>query len=516
MSDLAASRSAHTDWMSRIGFWPRFAIAMLAGAAMTAGHPPVGVPWTLFFAMPIVVWLCAGAPTARAAALVGWAAGFGYFVTGLHWISHAFLVEPDKFALLIPLGATGLPAGLALFWAIAVWLAWRISPRGACWHAVTLTITLSAAETARSYVLTGFPWALPGYVWIDTPAMQAAAWAGPLGMTFLTLLLCALPVVAAVDRRFVISVVSIATGAAIWLTGAARMPETVLYADDAPMLRLVQPNAPQALKWTPGHRDEFYRRLIEATREDAAQRPDIVIWPETAVTFLPVENPDRMTEIADAAGGATVIFGALHRESRPGEEIWTNALFTQLPDGRFGPRYDKHHLVPFGEYLPLAGLLGKLGLSQFAQRGGFSEGPGPETMSLPGIPPFSPLICYEAVFAYETVAAERPAWLLQLTNDAWFGTYAGPQQHLAQARIRAIEQGLPMIRAANTGISAVVSPHGEVVVSISMHNYGYLDQKLPAPLTATIYSRTGDWPAIILIGIMLSLISFFRLYTRKG
>ena len=495
----------------------RLALALLAGALMTAGHPPVGLPWTMFLAVPALVWLVGTAPTVGAAALVGWTAGFGYLATALHWIGHAFLVDPDQFALLMPLGVLVLPAGLALYWAAGFAAARWLWPGGAVRGTLLLAACWTAAEVARAFLFTGFPWALPGYVWVDLPPMQAAAWGGPFGMTLLTLVLCGLPLSGVLQRRWAVAGVALAAGGAVWAAGALRLPEAPAYAPDAAVVRVVQPNAPQHLKFVPGHREEFYRRTLEATAappDAALGRPDIVVWPETSVHFVPKDRPDEVDRIAEAAGGATVILGALHVERAEAGARWTNALETVLPDGSLGARYDKHHLVPFGEYMPLWTVARHLGLPQFTAGPGFAAGPGPRTMAADGVPPFSALICYEAIFAHEVVAeGRRPDWMVQLTNDAWFGTFAGPQQHYAQARIRAIEQGLPIVRAANTGISAVVDSHGREVASLALDSYGRVDAKLPSPLASTLYSRFGDLPAL---AVVVFLIFFEALRPAKA
>ncbi|MEM9062453.1 MAG: apolipoprotein N-acyltransferase [Pseudomonadota bacterium] len=502
--------------MSELSRWQRLGLAVLCGALMTAGHPPVGIPWLMFVAMPVLVWLVHGAPSARSAAWTGWAAGFGYFVTGLHWIGNAFLVDPDKFLLLLPLGVVGLPAGLALFWALAFWAAKRCWARTAWGGALVLSVMLSAVELARGYVLTGFPWALPAYVWLDTPVMQAASWAGPFGLTVITLFLTSLPLTALAERRIAPALVPSALLVALWTWGDFRTPTDMTVSPDRPLMRLVQPNAPQHLKWEPGYREEFYQRALDATSappDVPGEDPDLVIWPEMAVFFVPGENPAEVARISQAAGGAPVILGAFHREQRAEGEFLTNAFHTILPGGTLGPRYDKHHLVPFGEYMPLVDLLGQLGLPDFSKGVGFSRGEGPRTLELPGLPSFSPIICYEAIFPYEAVGPERPGWIAQITNDAWFGSFAGPQQHLAQARFRAVEQGLPVVRATNTGISAMIDSYGRMVAKIEMHNFDRLDVRLPDALPPTLYSIVGDISCILLvIGMVFFTIFRHRLF----
>lgn len=505
-------------WFAERGRWSRLGLSILCGASLTAGHPPIGLPWIFFATMPVIVMLLASVEHPRGAASVGWGVGFGYFVTGLHWIGHAFLVDPDKFLWLIPLGVAALPAMLALFWLLAFHLASRVSPASPVGLTLGLAICLTLTEYARSNILTGFPWALPAYIWVDHPPMQAAAWIGPFGLTFLTLLITAIPglVVATGSRRpiaLAAVTASLLASAGIWIAGDARVPEQVAYAADAPVVRIVQPNAPQHLKWQPGFREQFYDRALAATAEPphvGFGPADVVIWPEAAVHFVPALNPIEAKRISDAASGAPVLLGAIHGEATSSGDRWSNAFVSILPGGEIGPRYDKHHLVPFGEYLPFQAFFDRLGISQFAIRGGFTRGPGPRTIKLDNLPSFSPLICYEAIFPNRIVSDERPDWLVQPTNDAWFGGGAGPQQHYAQARIRAIEQGLPMVRAANTGISAIVSPHGLEVVSLNLHNYGSIDGRLPSPLERTLYSRTGDLPSLLVVVFLLFLSIFYR------
>lgn len=507
-----AGLTAPERWCAGLGRWQRIGLAFIAGVVMTGGHPPVGLPWGFFIAMPVLVWLVQAAPTARAAAWVGWAAGFGYFVSGMHWVGNAFLVDPDKFLMLMPLGVVGLPSGLALFWALAFWAAKRVWSPG--WQgALVLATMLSAVELARGYVLTGLPWALPAYIWLDTPLMQAASWAGPFGLTFFTLLLTSVPLVALARREYLPLGAAIGALAALWIAGIQRVPDQVPVDDDAPLFRLVQPNAPQHLKWQPGYREEFYRRLLDATAAPSAAgdaKPDLILWPETAVHFIPAENPQEVERIAAAAGGAPVILGAFQREQRDGRSVVTNAMQTVMPDGTLGPIYSKHHLVPFGEYMPLVWVLSELGLPDFSEGIGMSRGDGPKTLRLPGLPSFSPNICYESIFPYEVVGPERPGWIAQITNDAWFGSFAGPQQHLAQARFRAVEQGLPVVRATNTGISAVIGPFGREVARIELHKYDWLDVNLPSASEPTFYAKVGDISFVLLllmamfIGIVLS------------
>jgi apolipoprotein N-acyltransferase len=507
MDRIGAAFESLARWIAAQGRWTRLGLAMLAGAAMTLGQAPFDLPWMLFLALPVLVWLL-DATCPRGAALTGWGVAFGYFVTGLYWIGHAFLVDAEEFAWMMPFAVTLLPAFLGLFWAAAFAMARRIWPAGRVWRVLALAACLTIAEYARSNVLTGFPWGLPGYAWATTPVMQAAAWAGPFGMTFLTLILAPLPLVALAGRRWPAAVLALAAVAGLWIAGEQRLSLNDRGEGAGQVIRLVQPNAAQKLKWEPEHAAVFYRRLLDSTAappDPTLGPPATVIWPETSVTFLPGYKPERRAEIATAAKGAPVLMGALHARMWNGEEQWFNALMAILPDGSLGPRYDKFHLVPFGEYLPYPAVLGPLGFRHLVRQGGFTPGEGPRVIEVPGLPPFAPLICYEMVFPGELVPqGKRPDWILQVTNDAWFGPHGGPQQHLAQARIRAIERGLPVVRAANTGISAVIDPFGRILASIPLDTQGHVDARLPAPLAPTVYVRHGDLPAMMLV-----LIAFF-------
>ncbi len=502
-------------WIAARGRWARLGLAVLAGAAMTLGQPPVSQPWVLILALPVLVWLVDAAPGPGAAALAGWGAAFGYFVSGLYWIGHAFMVEPERFAWMMPFAVALLPAFLGLFWAAAFALARHLWPAGRWWRPLALAAALTLAEYARGHVLTGFPWALPGYAWVETPLMQAAAWVGPYGITLATLALVPLVPLGLLERRRVVAWAALSVLAALWLGGVWRL-ETAPSEGGGPVMRIVQPNAEQRLKWHPEHAGRFYRRLLDATAaapEPGSGAPAAVVWPETAVPFLPAYEPERRAEIAAAAGGVPVILGALHAEQRDGAERYMNSVMAIGADGGIGARYDKHHLVPFGEYLPYPAVLRPLGFEKLVPQSGFTPGPGPRVMEVDGLPPFSALVCYEMIFPGEVVpAGARPGFLLQVTNDAWFGSRGGPQQHLAQARIRAIEQGLPVVRAANTGISAMIDAHGRVVAAIPMHTDGHVDARLPQALLPTAYARTGDLPAMALV--VLGLFAAARIRRR--
>jgi len=304
-------------------------------------------------------------------------------------------------------------------------------------------------------------------------------------------------------------------GSALGLGAYAQLVQSAAIAarpaDNArPVLRLIQPNAAQHLKWDPAMTGLFFRRQLRLTAAadpaapDPAARPDLVIWPETAIPVSLNYAQPVIAQVAEAAQGAPVVMGMLREE---GTRLYNSAVLID-GQGAVGAIYDKHHLVPFGEYMPFGGVMARLGITGFVTDGGqgFSAGPGARLMPIAGVGQALPLICYEAVFAQDVAAAPaRAEFLLQITNDAWFGKVSGPYQHLAQARLRAVEQGLPMVRAANTGISAIIDIDGTVTASLGLGQAGFVQGALPAAVPPTIYAQLGDWPIALLYLVALAL-----------
>ena len=494
-------RVAGTSGLARLG------LAALAGAAMALAQPPVSWPVVLFAALPVLLWLLDGTGGPRAAFGLGWAAGAGHFAAALFWIVDPFLVEPEVFGWMAPFALAGMAGGLALFWAVPFALArvwWRPGPA----RVLLLAALWSLAEYARGHVLTGFPWGLTAYAWVETPVIQTVALFGPYGLGLLTLTAGLLPGLGS-WRAVAVAAALVAAG---WGAGAWRLAQPVPERAEPLVVRLVQPNARQELKWQDGMEQAFYDRHIAMTRAPADPRPDVTIWSETAVPFVLGERPDLQAEAAAAAGPGRLILGIRRAEEESGAQRWYNSLAALNPDGTVAAVYDKHQLVPFGEYIPWARHVARLGLPgmETLTGGGFSAGNGPHLIEVPGVPAFLPLICYEAIFPGGLRAPEgRGEWLVQVTNDAWFGEASGPYQHFAQARVRAIEQGLPLARAANTGISAMIDPHGRVVASMGLGEAGFVDVVLPGVLPATLYARYGDVPALIgmlgLLGLTASI-----------
>ena len=504
MSEAAASVPAAFRGLAGLRRWPRVLVTLLAGAALTLAQAPVGF-WPVFFvAWPVIVWLWWSRPGPWQAALTGWLVGFGMLVTGLYWIAEAFLVDIARHGWMIPFAIGGLAAGLALFWGAAFALARWIAPRPGPASVLALALALTLTELARTYVLTGFPWGLVAYGWMETPVAQMSALIGPHMLGLATVLAGGL--LACAGRGQWTAILPAAMLVAGWQAGAQRLEAPVAEREDGFTVRVVQPNAPQREKWLPERIPVFYDRALELS---TGGEFDVVVWPETAVPQR-VETPavqirDRIyawDDISRATDGRLALIGTRRVEPEPDWMNWYNSIALVGPDGIILDYYDKHSLVPGGEFLPFDRQMARLGLRSVATRtaGGFVPGPGPRTMAMPGLPRVQPIICYEAIFPHE-LGTDGPHadWIVQATNDAWFGASAGPWQHLAQARFRAIEQGLPLARAANTGISALVDPYGRIMQSLPIGEAGALEGVLPAPLAEPPYARSGDLPGLLLI-----------------
>ena len=474
--------------------WAALALAFVTGAVIAVGQAPLGWWWLALPALALVIRQVARG--GRGAVWLAWFAGAGHYAAALNWIVEPFLIAPEVHGWMAPFAVVFLCFGLALFWAVAAF----VGARGP-WPGMGFAVALGAAELARGYVLTGFPWAALGHVWVDHAPMQVAALVGPSGLTLLTLLVSGL---VALWRPMPV-VAGTALLVALFAYGLWREVQLAPAAQGA-VLRLVQPNAEQGLKWEPEQARVFFERQLDFTM--AGARPDLVIWPETAVPYLLEDYPEVAARIGAAGRGRPVAVGIQRVE---GWRFW-NSLAVIGPEGRVAQHYDKHHLVPFGEYIPFGDVMHDwFGLVAFAaqQGNGYSAGPGPAVLDLgDGLGKVLPLICYEAVFPQVLRGApERADWILQITNDAWFGEWTGPYQHLAQAQLRAVEQGLPFVRVANTGVSALIDARGRVVDSLPLGEEGYLDVVLPGALAAPPYARWGEVPVLLLLaGLGLGLV----------
>lgn len=458
---------------------------LVAGAGVALAQAPLLLWWLAF---PAMCWAMARMASSREAFRTGLFVGAGYFGAYLNWIVAPFFVDPWVHGWMAPFAFVMTAFGLGLFWGAAAWVAERLPLR-----VVGLAAALAAVELLRGHLFTGFPWAQLGHLWLGSPVEQVAALVGATGLTVVTAGLAAAVVLWRGRGAAVAAVVVAAALGWGWIRAGAPAPE------ERPVsLRLVQPDADQHLKWDPDQARVLFDRQLALTAEGVPA--DLTIWPETAVPYLLEYSPEVAGIIAEASGGRPVAVGIQRVE---GERGW-NSLRVIGAGGAVTATYDKHHLVPFGEYMPFGDALYRwFGIEAFAAQLGraYSAGAGPAVLDLgPELGRVLPLICYEAVFPGIPRAVERPDWMVQVTNDAWFGTWSGPFQHFQQARLRAIETGLPMVRVANTGVTAVIGARGEVVGRLPFGEAGALDvAALPGALPATPYARWGDLAAWLLL-----------------
>lgn len=511
MSVLSDPRRSLSGW--------RGVLAMpLAGALASLAMPPTGLWPVLLVAVPALALSLQAAPGLRRAFLLGWLFGFGFHLAGLYWIGNAFLVDAARFAIFRPFAVSLLPAGLALFCGLAALLArWAASDRLLL---LSLPLAWSFCEWLRHWLLTGFPWNEMGFAFAGQAALlQGAAWIGVQGLTLIVMSIAVLPAALVwfdTRGRLIAAIGGVAFLALLYAAGAARLAAAPpIERDQGDLrLRLVQASIPQAQKWQRDRRDAHVANYLDLISAPALFPPDIVILPETATPFLLDRDERRRRQLALAMpAGATLISGAPRFIPQGEGRALRNAVHVIDAGGGILATYDKHHLVPFGEFLPLRGLLSKIGLEKLAAgKIDYSSGPGPTLIDLPGLPAFQPLVCYEVIFPGEVGMDGEARWLLNLTNDAWFGDTAGPRQHLAAARMRAVEQGLPMVRAANTGISAVFDSWGRERGRLEVDERGILDLRLPDPLPQrTLYGRFGlALPAGIWVLALIGLLVLAR------
>ena len=478
---------------------------MIAAGALTAlALPPLGLVPILLLTVPLLLRRIDAAASFGAALRHGFAFGFGFYCAGLYWITDAVLTRVDEFWWAVPLATPLCAVPLAILIALPCALS-RLAAPGLR-RAALLAGLWTGADIFREYAFTGFPWNPLGSAWewsgpswptrIGDVMIQPGAWIGVHGLTLLTLLAAATP---ALGRR------AVACGLlllGLWAaSGAARLAWLHPVPGQGPMVVLMQGDIPEVEKFDRARALQSFRTYLRLTgegmhqaraRRDAAPRdpaspearPIVFAWPESAFPGLLDEDPQaRRIIMAQAPGASFGLIGGVRfgPDGRP-----RNSLFALLPDGTAATVYDKAHLVPFGEYQP------PLLPIQIVPGGGFEAGTGRRTLRLPGLSAFSPLICYEVIFPGKVVdPADRPGWLLNITNDAWFGDSAGPRQHLAAARMRAVEEGLPIARAANTGISAAYDGNGRELARLGWGRPGSLVVALPAPLPPTVFSRYG-------------------------
>jgi apolipoprotein N-acyltransferase len=509
------------DFLRGLSPWRARLAAFVAGALSALGFAPFGIFPLLLLGFAALVLLLDGAATLRRASWIGWAFGFGQFFVGLHWVGYAFLVDSSEHAWQIPFVAILFPGGLALFFAAATALAHAFWREGAA-RVFMLTAAISLTEWLRGHILTGFPWNLAGYGWgASLGVMQSVALFGVYGLTVLTILFGAsLSELFARRRAVSFPLAMTALFAVLFLGGEARLAQKQDKDVAGVQLRIVQPNVAQADKYKPDLIEPNWQRLLALSATPAKTMPTHIVWPEAA---LVTRSPYAREQIAALTRDARVLMtGATRAREVDGERRYYNSFYVFARGGRPVAVYDKFHLVPFGEYLPLGDALSQLGLKKLVGvAGDFSTGDGVRTIDVPGAPQASPLICYEILFPGEVVADERARWIVNVTDDSWFGPWAGPRQHLLVAQTRAIEEGLPVIRAANTGISAIIDAYGRVRARLQLGRAGILDSGLPAAIEPTPFARAGElafWLLVLscVLGALLAVQNMPRTEDRRN
>jgi apolipoprotein N-acyltransferase len=521
--------------------WRRLIAAFVAGAVTLFALPPFSVVPALWLAFPPLIWMLDGCKTRFAAGLTGWAFGFGFFATGIYWITNAFYVDTETFGAIAMPAVMALAAAIGLFMTVIAVITHIIPPpddddmpddRVAV---MALRIVLFAAawtlmEWLRSWIFTGFPWNPMAAVWSETatpigvPIIQITPLIGTYGLSFLTVLAAAAPAVLAHRPRFrrawLVATAPMILLIVIGAAGALRLATAKNEFVPDVKFRLVQANIPQTDRQRPSLWESQLQDYIDLSTRDRPADITHVVWGEAAVppTFFLNLDDRRRRGAAMAAPPSGLLITGGDRGLRD-DDSWTaiyNSLYVLTPDAAIVGTYDKTHLVPFGEYMPLRRFIPFEKIT--GGIGDFAAGDGLKTLSVPGLPPFTPLICYEAIFSGNVTpdGQPRPRWLLNLTNDAWFGMSTGPYQHLAMARLRAVEEGLPLVRTANTGVSAVIDGYGRSVASLGLGQRGVVDSPLPTPAAAfTPFGSAGNFiPLMIatLSGALALIIQRQRTY----
>lgn len=531
--------------------WRAGIFALAAGALSAVALAPLHFFPILFVTFPVLVWLLDGAVAPAGASgflggirrfwpafKTGWLFGFGYFLAGFWWVGKAFLVDADEFLYLLPLAVIALPAGLALFWGFGAALA-RLAWGDGWVRLAAFAAAMTFVEWLRGTILTGLPWNVPGYAFMPVPLlMQSAALIGLYGMTLAVFFVAASPAIIApgygLGKWRAAPVVAFATLLLIAHAGYGFF--SLSQASDAVVkdvkLRIVQPAIDQSEKWDLDNEDEIMQRYLDLSnankgpREASVAAFSHVIWPESAFPFILTQRRDQLSKIAQLLPATTsLITGAMRLEkaSIAGEQPKVfNSLYVINGNGEIVVARDKTRLLPFGEFLPFQDFLENIGLKQLTQvRGGFAPGNRRTLVSIPGTPTFLPLICYEIIFSgsvrpIDAAKDPSPKWIVNLTNDAWFGLTSGPYQHAHQAQVRAAEEGLPVVRAANNGISFITDAHGRITEQLPLGARGVVDGPLPVAASATPFSKYGNFPVLVFVCLLFCILVVIKQLSTKG
>jgi apolipoprotein N-acyltransferase len=484
----------------------RLSLSFVFGSFMALAMPPFGIfvlPW---ISLPVLMFLLQGARSSWQSFLTGWIFAFGFFIFGLYWIAAAMFVDLAHFWWAVPLAVAGLPAFFAIYYGFGALVAYRIGLDGIA-GALMFGLLWFLGDYARGHMFTGFPWNLLGYSWSRAlSVLQFTSVGGIYGLSLLTSVAAVLPA-ALVSRTRISGLVflgSLVLFVVLSVVGEYRILTTSVGVVPFVRLRLVQPDIAQAEKWVESERERYFQDILNLTAQPAQKPITHFIWPETASTYYITEDVEHRAEISDRIPASSLVLTGVIRHDFDADNFmhFYNSLVAVDGLGHIVAGYDKSHLVPFGEFMPLRRYLP---LRTIAGSGvDFTAGTGVRSLRVHGLPLFSPLICYEAIFPGQVVDPDdRPQFLLNITNDGWYGMTTGPYQHFAIVRVRAIEEGLPLVRAANTGISGIVDPLGRVTARLGLGKKGILDGDLPTSLPRTFFARWRERPLWIMVAMLL-------------
>lgn len=497
--------------------WRRALAAFLAGAVAALAQPPFDFFAVGFISFPVLVWLldgAAGVPgesVLRRAArpfLIGWWFGFGYFLGGLWWVGNALLVEADLFAWALPFAVFGIPTLLAIFYGFATLLARCLWSDGIA-RIAALAFGFAVAEWLRTFLFTGFPWNAVGQAVMPIPLlMQSLGVVGMVGMNALAVLVFAMPALLASHQHrktgfaLAAALSALHVGYGAFQLGHAASSQTLLN------VRIVQPSIEQSQKWDASVRDQIFRTYLDLSASPSSEgaRPDLIVWPETAVPFILSQRPDALAALGELIeDGQTLLAGAVRVEGDRSSPRYYNSVIAIDEQGQIFDAADKVWLVPFGEYLPFSSVLSRLGMQRLVQSvSDFSAGNSRQPITTANGVGVLPFICYEIIFP--GIAGNGDAagdLILNITNDAWFGDTPGPYQHFRQAQLRAVEAGRPVVRAANNGISGVIDAYGRVVDAFAINAVGAIDAAVPAQRlgAARVQPRYIEFGILALLGL---------------
>jgi apolipoprotein N-acyltransferase len=509
-------------WIGERSFLVRALLSFCLGLLVAAAMAPLN----LFFLLPVsftgLIWILGHARTKKQAFFTGWWFAWGQFIAGLYWIGVAFTIDANAHAALIPLPVLALPAFLAIFSGLATLATYITSAKGLP-RLFLFTAFWVIFEYVRGTIFTGFPWNLAGYTWTDIlPILQSTAYIGIYGLTLLTVFVSTLPALigeATLNRRtgFISLLCGLSLFAILFGLGQYRLSSSPTEVFENAKLRIVQPNIPQVDKWKSHLRLGHLRKLVELSNTENGFTPTHLIWPETAVPYYLSTTEKLRKQLAGIVpDDGTLITGAPRRD--PTVNQYWNSMHVMDQRGNILATYDKQHLVPYGEYMPIRSFMQATGLTKLIpaldHMSDFAtpDTDAPSVINVPGLPPARFLICYEIAFPWEISSDQKFDWILNVTNDGWFGNTSGPYQHFGKAKTRAVEQGVAVIRAANTGISAALDPYGRITKKIALNTAGITDVFIHKPTKIpTIYSKYGEFvPGLLVLGFLAIGFSFKR------